>query len=365
MKKTIIWAVVIVVIVLLGVWINSKNNSEAENFKIGVIAPLTGWAAYWGEDVKKAIDLATEEINNSGGINGKDVIVFYEDMGSIDLKQAASATNKLINIDDVDLIFTNFLEDTVVAAPITYDSNIPIISIGSGNNGVEPKDLLFRIRPYLEGISPEYSSKYFYNNGVNKPSILYEELPYYVNYKEETEKAWQENFGIQAKSFSVSGDVRSSVLKAINSGTDMIYLRASTPTQIELIKRIREISPEIKIEATEAQDPAIINSGQITDDIFYYDYKLNGDSDFEDNFTKKYSVVPVLPAKLAYDAIYSLRFALEDQGFSTKSIMKGLSKISFDGASGNVRFDENQNRVINPDQLQLYVKKSGKFEEVN
>lgn len=363
-KKGIIIGVVVVALILLVGIFNSNKDFDTNNLKIGVVAPLTGWAAYWGEDVKKAIDLAVEEINLSGGINGRNISVIYEDMGSIDLKLAASATNKLISIDGVDVIMTNFLEDTVVAAPITFESNVPIISIGAGNKGVSPDDILFRIRPYLEGVSPEESSRYFFEQNKQKPVVIYEDLPYYVNYTEETVEAWQRNHEIIPKTFAVSGDVRSSVLKAINSGADLIYLRAPTPTQIEAIKRIKEISSNITIEATEAKDPAFIDAGNITDGIFYFDYKSDDLSVFEDLFKSKYSAEAGLPAKLAYDAVYALKQALEDEEISTKNIIKGLSGIIFEGASGDVKFDSDQNRVIDFDRLQLYKKQNGEFIEV-
>ena len=45
--------------------------------KIGAILPLTGDAAVWGNNTKKGIDLAVEEIGKKGGVNGKKIKIIY------------------------------------------------------------------------------------------------------------------------------------------------------------------------------------------------------------------------------------------------------------------------------------------------
>ena len=56
-----------------------EGQSQHEEIKIGAILPLTGDAAIYGKDAKEGIDLAEEEINKSGGILGKRIVVSYED----------------------------------------------------------------------------------------------------------------------------------------------------------------------------------------------------------------------------------------------------------------------------------------------
>jgi len=73
--KKILW-VLILIVILLGVLIivdRSKPKSVNEGpIKIGVIAPMTGKGAIWGETVSNGIQLALEEINADGGVLGHD-----------------------------------------------------------------------------------------------------------------------------------------------------------------------------------------------------------------------------------------------------------------------------------------------------
>src|SRR3989338_6293699 len=76
-------------------------SSAPDEIKIGVVAPLSGPVAQFGEFMKLGFDLAVEEINAAGGIDGKNVRLIYEDSKCIDQKALLSALNKLKDIDQV------------------------------------------------------------------------------------------------------------------------------------------------------------------------------------------------------------------------------------------------------------------------
>src|SRR5574340_893151 len=76
------------------------RKGGGETVRIGFIGPLTGDLAYAGVNMKEAVEIARDEINGKGGINGKKVEVIFED-GKCGPKEAANAGNKLINVDGV------------------------------------------------------------------------------------------------------------------------------------------------------------------------------------------------------------------------------------------------------------------------
>jgi branched-chain amino acid transport system substrate-binding protein len=62
---------------------------------IGLIAPLTGPVAAYGEQVKNGAEVAVEEINKAGGINGEQVTLKIADDAG-EPKQGVSAANQLV-----------------------------------------------------------------------------------------------------------------------------------------------------------------------------------------------------------------------------------------------------------------------------
>jgi branched-chain amino acid transport system substrate-binding protein len=70
---------------------------------IGSIGPLTGTSAVQGLDMKRGEELALEEINAAGGINGNPLKIIWEDTES-SAKGGMDAVHKLVEINKVPLI---------------------------------------------------------------------------------------------------------------------------------------------------------------------------------------------------------------------------------------------------------------------
>lgn len=87
--------------------------ASAGEVVVGAVTPLTGKLAVYGEGFQKAMNLALDEINADGGINGSPMKIFFEDNNSTS-KGSVSAIQKLITINKFPVIFgpaasSNFL----------------------------------------------------------------------------------------------------------------------------------------------------------------------------------------------------------------------------------------------------------------
>jgi len=83
--------------------------------KFGIIGPYTGPNAKPGQSMKQGVNLAVEEINKAGGIKGRKLEPLFEDDASVPA-QAVSATEKLINKDEVSFQIGTFNSATTLAA---------------------------------------------------------------------------------------------------------------------------------------------------------------------------------------------------------------------------------------------------------
>jgi branched-chain amino acid transport system substrate-binding protein len=100
----------------------------AETVKIGLLAPLTGFAAADGLSVKNSVDLAVEKVNKEGGLLGKKVeLVTYDDRA--DAKDAVALAQKLIQQDKVvGLVAGSYSMPTRAVAPLFQDEGIPLVA---------------------------------------------------------------------------------------------------------------------------------------------------------------------------------------------------------------------------------------------
>src|SRR3989338_6431973 len=96
--------------------------------KIGFIGPLTGDIAGIGADMLNGVQVAVDEVNADGGINGRQIELIAED-GRCNGADAASAAQKLVNVDNVfAIVGAGCSSETLAAAPIVNDGKVVMIS---------------------------------------------------------------------------------------------------------------------------------------------------------------------------------------------------------------------------------------------
>ncbi len=103
-------------------------SGQADTIKVGFNVPLTGFAAADGKSARIGAELAVEQVNAAGGINGKNIeLVIYDDQASP--KESAPLAAKLITQDEVVAgISGSYSGATRAAATIYQENGTPYIS---------------------------------------------------------------------------------------------------------------------------------------------------------------------------------------------------------------------------------------------
>jgi len=118
--KKIIKIVSVIVVVLILILLATRNSENSTNIKIGVIAPQTGFGAYWGGPVAKGVQMAEKDLENMYG-KGK-VKVTIEDSQS-SAPKGVSAAQKLLSADKVDALYVEFSSVAYAVAPVAKSAN--------------------------------------------------------------------------------------------------------------------------------------------------------------------------------------------------------------------------------------------------
>jgi outer membrane PBP1 activator LpoA protein len=111
----------------------------ADTIKVGIILPLTGKHAKFGEIEKQSFELALEEINSKGGVKGKKIELIIEDTtGKPDVGR--SAVEKLITQDKVVMLGGGYSSSvTYAAAGVALNKGFPfLVNTGSADKITEP-----------------------------------------------------------------------------------------------------------------------------------------------------------------------------------------------------------------------------------
>jgi len=129
-------------------WLLFDYSKRTKSDQDWAYFPLTGDAAVYGEWDTQGIELAVEEINANGGVNGMQIKVIHED-DQLDPKTAASALNKLITVDKVPAVIgADASSVTLAIAPIAEKNHVVLITPESAAISISNAgDYIFRVFP--------------------------------------------------------------------------------------------------------------------------------------------------------------------------------------------------------------------------
>lgn len=109
------------------VFVSQANSEEKNNstIRFGAISVLSGEGASWGVNLQRGIILAVDEVNASGGINGKKVDVLFEDSPNGIARNAVTAYSKLVSNNGIKFILGPVMMDELLAvAPMAQRDGV-------------------------------------------------------------------------------------------------------------------------------------------------------------------------------------------------------------------------------------------------
>jgi len=369
MSTTYKWivAVVVIILILAGIWYYStKPTTPAETgpIKIGLVAPLTGEGAAWGQNTLAGANLAVKEINDAGGISGRQVILLAEDDKAS--AESVNAFNKLINIDKVvAIVGVPASAAAGPALPIAQKAGIPVIMIASAPALTQVGDLMFRIYP-ADSYQGSLGADIVLNKlNKKKVAVLYVKNDYGQGVADSFSKKYEELGGKVVYSGALlnsSTDFRSDITKAKASGAEALYLVMYPDGGLLLAKQLKEAKNTLPVVTeTNFNDEKIVKSGY-ADGYIYTEAKSDISGDFtvrlkaQDDFT---DLSVNIAAPFSYDAAKAMLMAIDNAKTMTGAkIRDALFEISFPGASApTVEFGSD--REIKTPAFNIKMIKSG------
>lgn len=321
---------------------------DKEPIRIGVLTSLTGPTAEYGQNIKKGIELAVDEINAQDGIKGKKIGLFYED-SRCDGKEAVTGYQKLTQTDNTKIILgTVCSSETLVTAPLAEQDEVVLISILSTSPKItEAGEYIFRVYP-SDTYEAKTASETIYNRlGKKTVSIVYVNNDYGTALKEEFSKDFTELGGtiVNAEQYMQgSNDLRTQLLKIKEQKPELIYMISYPKDGIIVLKQINELGIDALLFGSNGlkAKELIENTGNDSEGMMFVFPKTiesQESTSFDKRFEEKYHEQPGLGAEQAYDSIYLIKKAYDDD---IQKLKNNLYKIqNYEGASGRITFDEN------------------------
>lgn len=354
----IVLGAVVIALIGWGIYAASGANqgqSTAGPVKIGALFPLTGGLANYGEVIRNATQIAVDEINAAGGIDGRKLEVNYQDH-QCQPATAVSAFQQLANTQDTHLFISAACSGTVSAvAPLLGDKNILLGTLitASKLSGISPS--VFRnYASDTDGVN--LFAKYILDKGFKSVAILYEETDYAKGIKIGLENALRDNgVTIVSEGFVTdAADLRTPVAKLKAAGTEALFLSPQTVTTGDkILQSMQQLSfkpgallvNENVYRSTDLMSRyAGLLEGAVSVDYVIAQNEKNEKmlAAYKARFGKECPYVNICTT--GYDNIYMLKAAIEKEGMDIVDIRSYLSKVSYEGISGKIQFSEKNDR---------------------
>lgn len=334
-------------------FLSAQPVEEADSeIRIGVVGSFSGMGAYFGEQERRGVELAAEEINQNGGINGKRVKLFFEDDSTKDV-QAVTALKKLVEVDQVHYVIGGSWNSTTAAmVPVANEKEVILISPVSVLSALSADDYFFRTVSSTQDMMVRLA-RYARDANIQTVSILATNTAFGLEHVQTFENEFERLGGLIVSKEMVVFDqpsVKTELAKIKSSNPDAILNLYSSGPPIGLpMKEAKELGIKTKWLTSfggESQ-PLITEYGSIVEGMVYvYPYDSNDSSpaiqQFVQLYREKYQSIPDFSVVGAYDAMKLLAWAIEQSGDDAQKVKSFLTQVkNYSGASGLVSFDQN------------------------
>ena len=345
--------------------LSAPARAAEDTIKLGIVAPMSGPNARYGAFSTRGAQLAVDEINQAGGVDGHKIEIYSADSQGTPV-EGVSATRRLIDEDEVSFVIGDVSSSVTLAMqPVAEDAGVLLLNAASSNPkitygaGVGGYKWTFRNYPTDENralIVAKYAAE---QRGFTKYAVLSVDTDYGRSAIEFTKKYLPEFKGeILSEDYYKEGEVdfRSVLSKIRDSGAQAIIMYGLADTTPIVARQMVELglagkvtlvgNGEFNTAKTIASAPTALE-GAVEAAAWLPAWDSPESKAFVEKFTATYNEAPNNHAYVHWDTVHLLAKAIHEAGsIDQEKVRDALSKIKYKSPVGEVTFDDhNQARL--------------------
>ena len=357
---------------------NGNKSGSGDTLVIGGIGPVTGPAAVYGIAVRNGMELAIDEINAAGGVNGMQLKLDWQD-DEHDQEKSVNAYNTIKDNGAKLLIGTVTSGPCIaVSAEAAKDNMFLLTPSGSAVDAITAGDNCFRVC-FTDPGQGKIAADYIADKKLGtKIGIIYDSSIDYSTGILEGFKAECAAKGLtivteQAFTSDNATDFSVQIEKVKESGADLLFLPIYYQ-EASLILQQAQGKLNMPIFGGDGLDGLIEQLGDkvaLAQDVYVLTPFAASSPDaksvaFTNAYTEKFNgEVPIQFAADSYDAVYIVKAALEKAGVKDANISisdlgdalkKAMLEIEYDGVTGKTSWTADGEPAKAPKVMQITVK---------
>jgi ABC-type branched-subunit amino acid transport system substrate-binding protein len=340
----------------------STSNSPGGPINVGITGPFSGPYADPGSAIRNAGQLAIDDINAAGGINGRKLVALPED-DACDAQTGVQAAQKLLN-QSIIAIVGGYCSGASIPESDTLHRNgdLPFITAASSNPKFTEQgyDNVFRMVSRDDQEAPADVSFMHDFLKASKIAIMHDNTTYAKGVADSAKQAAQAG-GMTVTYFDAitpgQKDYTAALEKVATTSPDVLFYTGYYPEFGLLAKEYVALKPPYKLDGDSATvDPSVIkvagkallDPGITFTTLPTTEFIHNAQNDaLAKEYQKRYGTVPGDYSSYEYDGMMALAQALKNNGGKTdsKSLNIALHAVSIaSGITGPIAFDSKGDR---------------------
>ena len=346
------------------------DDAEGGTIKIAVATALTGGSAEEGTLARNGVQIAIDEFNEAGGIDGKIVeLVTHDDQA--DPKNSATVANAIVSDDDIIAVIGHVNSSCSLAAAAVYqDAGIPLLIPSSSSPKIsDAGDYIFRVWN-SDTYTAQVHMDIILDKGYTNIGVLYENNDYGLGALGVAQEVLAER-GMEvsvAESYLLgeTKDFTTILTKMKDAGVEAIF-SISGETELPMqLQQAHSLDYYPFMTSTSTYQGTVISlGGEDVEGLYgatFFDPALPPErvQAYYDKYMETFNTdVVSSPACTAYIAATMVLDALKEGATTREDVKDYLSSgLTFDTMVGELKFDENGDTQI---PLQHIVIQNGEF----
>ncbi|MCX7710778.1 MAG: ABC transporter substrate-binding protein [Clostridia bacterium] len=343
-------ALSLLVVFVMVVSLFAGCNGGGNEIKIGAIQPISGQVSAYGTQTRDAIQMAVDEINAAGGVNGKKIKLIVED-DEANPEKTVNAFKKLATQDKVvGIVGALTSKCSLSITKEAQQRKILMISPSSTNDTVTSAgEFIFRAC-YNDSFQGQVVAKFAQETlKAKNAAILFDNTnDYSKGLRDNFKKKFEELGGkvVVEESYATNDkDFNAQLTKIKGTNPDVLFIPDYYSTVSLIAKQVKSQGINAPMLGADGWDEITNNAG---DEVIgsYYSNHYSPDAKDADvqNFVKKYQekykIVPNALAALGYDATYVLVEAIKRAGSTDPvKVQAEMMKTDKKYVTGQIKFD--------------------------
>lgn len=359
MKKTVKFAALALSVLMIAACFAGCGQDNSDKFILGGIGPLTGTASTYGQSVRNGAQIAIDEINAAGGVNGVKLALLFED-DEADGAKSVPAYEKLMD-DGMDILIGAVTSGASVALNdvVAKDGILQITPSASQIEAAQnPNSFRVCFTDPLQGVA---MADYAFNTlGYKKAAVIHnQDDDYSVGMYSAFVAEFKKLGGTISEDVSFAkdaSDFSAQLTKIGASNAEFLFMPIYAEKAAQIIITANEKGIELPLLGGDGLDGILKyltgDNAKLCEGLIFLTPFVSTDPDakvtaFADAYRKKYKEAPDQFAADGYDAVYLAKLALEKAGSNdpaspvdNAALVAAMLEIEYQGLTGSMTFDQ-------------------------